>query len=663
MRRSAIRLATASLSVLATAAAAQTVPPAQAEGATDVEAVVVTAAPFAISADALTANVAVITRQQLDVAPAQGLGDLLSGLPGLRSTFFGPGASRPVVRGLAGPRVQVLTNGVGQIDASALSPDHAVATDPAEAKQIEVLRGPSTLLYGGSAIGGVINIIDERVPDSPASGGADGRLSVQASTVDQGRQASGQIKIGEGPLVFTADVLTRRSEDYDIPGPQISRQLADVLGVEREDTGTVRNSAVELEQIGAGLAYLAGDTRLGASVKRTETTYGIVAEEDVTIALEQTRVDLRGETPFRAGPFETARLTAGFADYEHAELESQEVGTRFLSDGVEGRLDLIQAKRGDLSGSVGVQALRRSFEAIGEEAYVPSTDIEELGVYTLQRLDRGAYGVEGGLRLDSRRLESLGRERDFTNLSASAGVFARPSDGVFLGLSIARAQRAPREEELFAEGPHIANQTFEVGNEAVEQETAYSVEGAAHMERGRFSGDLHLYAVRYEGFIDFRPTGEVRDDLPVFQYVQTDAEFTGAEAEASYRLWEEGRREWRLEGVFDIVRADTDLGAPPRIPPYSATARLVYEDAALEGRLEVRTVGEQDRVAAFELPTDGYTLVNLFGSWKPPAVNGVTLFAEARNLTNEEAREHASFLKDVAPLPGRNLRLGLAYRF
>ncbi|MBW3559707.1 MAG: TonB-dependent receptor, partial [Proteobacteria bacterium] len=185
----------------------------------------------------------------------------------------------------------------------------------------------------------------------------------------------------------------------------------------------------------------------------------------------------------------------------------------------------------------------------------------------------------------------------------------------------------------------------------------------AHMERGRLSGDLHLYAVRYEGFIDFRPTGEVRDELPVFQYVQTDAEFTGAEAEASYTLWEEGRREWRLEGVFDVVRADTDLGAPPRIPPYSATARLVYEDAALEGRLEARTVGEQDRVAAFELPTDGYTLVNLFGSWKPPALNGVTLFAEARNLTNEEAREHASFLKDVAPLPGRNLRLGLAYRF
>ncbi|MBW3559226.1 MAG: TonB-dependent receptor, partial [Proteobacteria bacterium] len=511
MRRSAIQLATASLSVLATAAAAQTIPPGQADGAADVEAVVVTAAPFAISADALTANVAVVTRQQLDVAPAQGLGDLLSGLPGLRSTFFGPGASRPVVRGLAGPRVQVLTNGVGQIDASALSPDHAVATDPAEAQQIEVLRGPSTLLYGGSAIGGVINIIDERVPDSPASGGADGRLSVQASTVDQGRQASGQIKLGEGPLVFTVDGVTRRSEDYDIPGPQISRQLADVLGVEREDTGTVRNSAVELDQIGAGLAYLAGDTRLGASVRRTETTYGIVAEEDVVIALEQTRIDLRGETPLPAGPFETARLTAGLADYEHAELEGQEVGTRFLSDGVEARLDLIQANREDLSGSVGVQALHRSFEAIGEEAYVPSTDIEELGVYTLQRLDRGAYGVEGGLRLDSRRLESLGRERDFTNLSVSAGVFARPSDGLFLGLSLARAQRAPREEELFAEGPHIANQTFEVGNEAVEQETAYSVEGAAHMERGRFSGDLHLYAVKYEGFIDFRPTGEVRE--------------------------------------------------------------------------------------------------------------------------------------------------------
>jgi iron complex outermembrane receptor protein len=312
---------------------------------------------------------------------------------------------------------------------------------------------------------------------------------------------------------------------------------------------------------------------------------------------------------------------------------------------------------------VGFQTLNRDFEAVGEEAYVPSTEISEIGAFTLQRLDRGAYGFEGGLRVDRRRLESLGRERDFTNVSASFGAFARPNDNSFVGLSVGRSQRAPKEEELFAEGPHIANQTFEVGDDDLKQETAYSIEGAAHTEIGRLSADLHLFAVRYEDFIDFRPTGEIEDDLPVFRYVQTDADFYGMEAEVAYKLFEEGRRELRLEGQYDFVRADTGLGTPPRIPPYSVAARLVYEDAALEGRLEVRRVGAQDRIAEFELPTDGYTMVNAFGAWKPAALDGATLFVEARNLTDEEAREHVSFLKDIAPLPGRNLRVGVAYRF
>ena len=417
MRRSQLLLA-ASAAVLthlgSGAARAQTPPPSpEREEAPTVQGVVVTASPLAISADALISNVEVIGRDQLDVAPPQGLGELLSGVPGLRSTFFGPGASRPVIRGLAGPRVQVLTNGVGQIDASALSPDHQVATDPAEARQIEVLRGPSALLYGGSGIGGVVNIIDERIATTPAQDGIDGRASAQLSSVDDGRQVSGAVKVGRGPLVFTADALFRETDDYRVPVPPESRRQAALEGEEPEPGDIVENSAVELTAYGAGFSYVGGTGHAGASIKRTETTYGVPGhghhgeeggeeEGGVVIDLEQTRVDLRGEANVASGPFSRARASIGAAEYEHTEFEGAEVGTRFTSEGIEGRFELIQREREDWSGAVGVQALTRKLAAVGEEAYVPSTEITEAGIFTVPRRDHDAWGFEFGLRLDRR---------------------------------------------------------------------------------------------------------------------------------------------------------------------------------------------------------------------------------------------------------------------
>ena len=677
MRRSILWLAAASASVLATAAWAQTPPAADEE--TQLEEVVVTAAPYAVSADALTSNVDVLTREELDVSPPQGLGDLLSGMTGIRSTYFGPGASRPVIRGLAGPRVLVLTNGVGMIDASTLSPDHQVAVDPAEAQRIEVLRGPSALLYGGSAIGGVVNILDERVPTSPATGGFDGRISGQVASVDDARQLSAQLKVGQGPLVFSVDALRRESDDYAVPVPPESRRLAQLEGEEPEPGDRVENSAVELTTYGAGVSWVSALGFLGVSVKRTETTYGVPGhghaheeedgdhegeEADVSIDLVQTRFDLRGEADVGFGPFSRMRGTLGVADYEHVELEGDEVGTRFTSDGFEGRFELVQRDRNGWSGAVGVQALQRGLTAVGEEAYVPSTDITEAGLFTVQRVDRDRWGFEGGFRLDRRTLESDVGDREFTNVSASAGLFTRPAEGAFMGLSLSRNERAPTEAELFALGEHAATQSFELGDADLESEVAWSVEAAAHFERGPLEADLHLFGARYEGFIDLRATGDATEEgTPIFAYRQTDANFYGLEAEATYAYWEDGDRELRLEGAFDFVRGDTDLGRPARIPPFSLTARLAYETSQLETRLEARRVGEARRVAEFELPTDGYLLVNAFVAYKPAAFEGLVLFAEARNLTDEEAREHVSFLKDLAPLPGRNLRAGVAYRF
>ncbi|WP_199232579.1 TonB-dependent receptor [Caulobacter sp. D5] len=643
---------------------------------TAVSQVVVTAAPYAVSLDTVTSSVNVLTRDKLDTAPPAGLGDVLNGLPGLRSTFYGPGASRPVIRGLAGPRVMVLQNGVGQVDASSLSPDHAVASDPAEASRIEVLRGPSTLAYGGSGIGGVVNMIDDRVPASRAENGVEGRIAASASSVDDGWGVSGAAKFNAGPLVFAVDADRRRSDDYSVPTSPVSSRLAARDGLTVDPEKTVRNTDVEMDAYGAGVSYVHDKGFFGLSVKRTDTTYGVPyeqilapidpdAEGPVSIHLQQTRYDLRGEQELDNPWFEKVRVSIGHADYEHAEVsvEDGEVGTRFLSDGTEGRVELVHREHDGHQGAIGFQALSRSFEAIGDEAFVPSVDIKEYGVFTLQRLDRGDWGVDAGLRFDTRSLETATQKRDFDNVSASLGVFYKPAEHQFYALTLSRNGRAPTEFELFADGPHPGTGGYEKGDDSLDSETVTSLEGTYRWTGARLRVEGHLWGAWYDNFIEEAPTGAEEDNLPVFQYYQTGAKFHGAELEVGWNAWRSGEQAVRLEGVADYVRGSTDLGAPARIPPWSVTGRAIWTVSRVESELEVRHVAEQDRVATYELPTDAYTVVNLKVTVKPFADEPLRLFLEGRNLTDEEVREHASFLKDIAPSPGRSIRTGIAWKF
>ena len=676
--------------------------------AQNVEEVVITSSPFAVSLGSVITNVDVIDSFALDIAQPSGLGDVLGGIPGVRSSFFGPGASRPIIRGLAGPRVQVLTNGIGTIDASALSPDHAVASDPGGAQRIEVLRGPAALAYGGSAIGGVVNVIDERIARGAAEDGIDGRLTASGTTVNDGYSASGSLKFGSGPIVFTFDGLHRNASDYDIPGFAESRFQVALEEEEHEDDyndddehheegeeafGTVPNSGVGLTVLGGGVSHVTNRGFLGFSIKHTDSFYGVPghahghgeeehedevehededhededgqahAEEEVAIDLKQLRLDLHGERELNLGPFGLVRFASGYSDYEHVELEGRAVGTRFLSDGYEARLELVQEDRDGWQGAVGFQGSKRNFDAIGAEAYVPKTTIGEIGAFTQQRLDRAGWGIEGGVRLDNRNLDSLVGERSFTNFSASAGAFLRPSDPWFLGISLSRTARALREEELFANGPHIATRAFEIGDPTLSSEVAYSADASVHYEGGLFSADLHLFLAHYDGFIDAVPTGEVEDGLDVFQYTQTNADFHGFELELSQTVWEMGTRSVTLEGVADYVLGDTDNGPAARIPPYSLIGRVIYDSMRWTGELELRHVGQQDRLAQFELQTDAFTMLNASVEFRPLPDGALSLFVAADNLTDEEGREHTSFLKDILPLPGRSLRLGVTYRF
>ncbi len=679
---------------------------ASAAQAQEVSAVIVSAAPYAVSLDSATTSVNIVTRADLDVAAPVGLGDLLNGQPGLRSSFYGPGASRPIIRGLSGPRVMILQNGAGLVDASSLSPDHAVASEPSDAQRIEVLRGPAALAYGGSAIGGVVNVIDDRIPSARVDK-ISGRASSSYDWNNDGKAVSASVKAGAGPLVFTIDGAKRSSDDYKVETNPVSSRLEAADGLVALTDRRVANSDVKVDSYGAGGSYVGENGFLGASVRKTSTTYGVPyaqvlevgpldpdAEGPVGIRLHQTRYDVRGEHNIDIGPFEKVRGSLGYADYNHEEFEraTGAVGTRFLSTGTEGRLELVQGNRDGWQGAVGFQGLTRDFEALGDEAFIPPVTIHEAGVFVLQRLDKEKWGVEGGLRLDRRGIESNLTARptsaaaagyginwsradnhpDFTNFSASGAVFYRPVEKLFLAISLTRNGRAPTEFELFADGPHAGTNVYEIGDPNLKSEKVFTVEGTVRWTATRGEAEVHIFKARYDGFIEEAYSGDRAGDdgvldpdgeLPVVRFTQTDASFYGAEMHTSYDLWTRGDGTFSIEGTADYVHGNADGAPVARIPPYSVTAGLNWKSPKLEAKIEARRVGKQDRTTAFELPTDGYTLINASFSTKPFKDRGVRLFVDGNNLTGEEAREHASFLKDVAPLPGRSIRAGFAYSF
>lgn len=682
---------------LATAAVALAATPALAQerGAT-VEELVVTGSPYAVSIDSAATHVEVLRREELETAQPAGLGDVLAKLPGLRSSAFGPGASRPIIRGQSGPRVLILQNGVGLVDASTLSPDHAVAADALSSQRIEILRGPSTLAYGGSAIGGVVNVIDDRIPTRLPERAFSGRAALSGGGPGDGWGAGAGLEGRAGRLALTADLSHHQSGVYDTSEAPVAAGLAARDGLTVDPRPVQLNTDVDFTAYGLGASLVGEQGYIGFGVKQTDTLYGVpfaqilapidpAAEGPVVIDLEQTRYDFRGERGVSFGPFERLRFSAGHADYEHREQDaaSRDTHTLFLSDGTEFRAELIQAERDGWQGAIGLQGLSRDLEAIGDEAFIPPSRIEEQGAFVLQRRDFGAFGLEGGLRIDRRKVSGdlTGRAasdpatdagidwaladaaQSFTNVSGSAAVFWRPAEGAFVSLVVARNERAPTEFELFADGPHPGTGAFEIGDPTLDPEVVNSLELTGRWRQGRLSLEGHLFGASYDGYIDQRPTGDVEDGLPVYRFVQTDARFVGAEVEAQLELWRQDDRAFGIDVAADYVNASSDIGRVARMPPVSVTGRLTYQQSNLEGYLEVRGVADQDRVADFELPSDGYTLVNARLTWMPRKDDRVRLFVEGQNLTDEAAREHVSFLKDIVVQPGRTLRVGAATRF
>jgi len=627
------------------------------------------------------------------------LGETLNREPGVSSTYFGPGASRPVIRGLGDDRVRILQNGTSVLDVSNVSPDHAVATDPLSIRSVEVVRGPATLLYGPNTIGGVVNVIDDRIPQERFEGKwPSGKFETMAGSADELFSQSGALTWGSGPLVFHLEGFNRETDDIDIPGYARSKQLrtADPLPPgTSEARGTLPNSSSESTGGGIGASYVTDKGYLGFSWSGLDSNYGTVAEPDVTIDLRQRRFDARGAAYAPAPSIKEINFKLGYSDYEHTEFEGPAPGTRFLIEGYDGRVELLHEKIGPFEGAFGVESQGNDFSALGSEAFLPPVDTLVNSAFFFEELPFGKFRFQFGARYDHQSNDTdaspgfgPGTSRDFDAYSTSAGIVYNPNDDYAVTFSMAYTQRPPTYVELFADGPHVATGTFEIGDADLGTEDSLSFDLSVRKRTGRVTGSAGVFYYRFKDFISAQPTGTLDpvDSLPIYAYQPIDANFMGGEIETTFHLVEPvttpveqpdakspatptvppspQRLDLILRG--DYVHAeDRKTDEPlPRIPPLRLTAALDYGNGPFGARLEGQYSASQHRHADDELPTDGYFMVNASVSYDVKFGDvDTTFYLKGVNLTDEEARESTSFLKDIAPLAGRGIVAGIRAEF
>lgn len=669
---------------------------AQDNGEEDV--IIVTASPLERSIDEAITGQSILAGDDLQDRLAGTIGETLKLEPGLSSTSFGAGASRPIIRGQGGDRVRVLTNGVGSIDASSASPDHAVAVEPAQAERIEVVRGAALLRYGSSGSGGIVNVIDGRIPRDMPDGQTDASVRIGASTVDAASEVAASIDQRVGNLVFHLDGTRRRAEDYNIPVEGESKaQLAEEgeeIPDDFDENRRLDNSFAESSSLSGGVSYVGDRGFFGVAVSNFNSTYGVPGghgheeeddhhddddheEEDedhgheeeeeeeagVFIELDQTRVDVNGGWEFD-GPIEKVQFFGGYANYKHVEFEGPgEPGTVFKNIGYEARAEVIQAERGNWRAAHGVQYRHRDFSAIGEEAFVPPAETNQIGAYTFHEVELGNGHVEGAARFEHTEQENTvsGDSETFNAMSVSVGGDYHLSDAVRIGGTVFRTERAPTSEELFSNGPHLATGQFELGDITLDKEVSTGVEAAIRHREGNHNVTLNLFYTDYSDYIFETQTADEEDGLPVFQFIADDAKFYGFEVVGQTQFASAGDFDLSADALVEYVRAKTDSGNLPRIPPLSVLTGLEAESDRFKLRGEWEYVAEADNLGAFELPTDDYNLFNAFVTWKAPAgAENVALRFSVLNIFDAEARQHTSFLKDLVPQPGRNFRFSIS---
>lgn len=666
------------------------------------EQVIVTADPLGRADSHLAQPVAVLRGETLQRQQLRTIGDAVANQLGVNNADYGPSVGRPTIRGLSGARVRVLQDGIGTMDVSSLSPDHAVAVDPLLSRQVEIFRGPATLLYGSGASGGLVNVVDDRILSTLPERWS-GEAVGQFETVNEGRTAGFRLDGALGShLALHFDGLRMDTGNYEIP------DFAERVPDPGEPAGKLLNSDAENGNYAGGASFIHERGFVGFAVSRLDRDYGVPGghhhhhEEEgeehaepapgdgVRIDQAQTRVDLKGALYAPLPGLREVRTRWGINDHTHRELEpGGEVGTQLVNNEWEGRVELLHEAWRGIDGVIGVQLQNRDFDSLGEEAFVPDSTAESWALFVVEKTDLGPVHLDFGFRYEQSDAEDLVTRRETSHdvYSVSGGVAYAFFAEHEVGGTVTRAERAPAIEELFANGPHLATNTFEIGDAGLDSEVSTNVElfmrrtsGRWRWSAGVFYNDIADYIFGAEqdtngdGIADrveedFADTGLVVDEedaLLLLRQSQRDARFWGFELESMFELLHgpHGHLDWRV--WLDSVDAEFSGGGNvPRIPPLRFGTGLDWRKDRWSAGFAAVRYAPQDETSALESETDGFTDVSVYAEYALPlpGARELQFFARGQNLANETQRRHVSYLKDDVPAPGIGGQLGLRLTF
>ena len=635
--------------------------------------------------------VTVLAGDELHRASRATLGDTLSNKPGISNASFGPAVGQTVIRGQQGRRVLNLSNAIPNADASGNSADHSVTVEPILADAIEVLRGPATLLYGGGAIGGVVNVIDNRIPRTLPAGTAVVMEARHDSAADQDT-LTGRLDFATGNFAWHVDGVRREWNDLEIPGLAIDPVYLEPDHADEDESdntqGFIPNTGGETQSVTLGTSWIFDSGFLGLAVNRLENTYGLPSgahdhgheeaapeAEKVFIDLTRNRYDLTGEWLNLAPWIEHVDYRLSFTDYAHAEMEGPGlVGTRFSNDSWQQRLQVTHKETGNWHGTLGLQTADEEFGAVGEESFIPVTDIDSRGLFLVEDYHGGSYTVEIGARInldDYNPQNSDAPAVDFTTFSYSASLLWDIGTQASLGVTASHAERPPSVEELYSNFGlqgldacviHFATGACEIGDTAFSEEASRNLDMTLYLERGDFSATLTAFYNDFEDYIGQITTGTEVDEFPVRAYRQIDARFWGLEVDLTFMLSDF----LDLQVFGDTIDGDlANNGDAPRLPPARLGSRLDYTGNNWSAWLSVLHAFAQDQPGNFELPTDSYTRWDAGVDYTMTLSQGseLLLFARGRNLGDDDIRLSTSYLRGFAPEAGRSLEVGVRFSY
>jgi iron complex outermembrane receptor protein len=672
-------------------------------------------------------SVTILNENNLKQKAAPTLGDTLNSEPGVAGSGFTPGASRPIIRGQGDNRVRVLNNGTEVFDVSNLSPDHAPSVSALLSASIEVVRGPATILFGSGAIGGVVNVADNVIPVEQPPTALSGEVDGRFDSADLERSGAIALTLSPAKhWVFHAQASVLRTDDRSIPGFALDERIQATLtpaqlannGFGGNPFGTVPNTYVKTKDYAIGGSYVWDKGYVGASFTEFLSVYGVPDDPEVDdptmppvrvrLDVDKRQVNARSSIVDPFPWFSTVNAKFVYTDYRHDEIDGDTIGSTFKTNGVDSRLELVHKPMGPLEGSIGAQFFYKELSVLGDESFLQPTQTTQMAAFLFEEWKLNQVRFQFGVRVEHQAvhidssdptLTSLTspdqQDQNFLPVSGAIGVLYDFAEGWQFAVNGTYSQRAPTAEELFARGPHAATFQFIIGDPTLSEEKNVGIDVSLRKTAGAVTGSISGFYNHYNGFIDFAPTGDFEDGLQVFVYTPKTAEFYGGEARVDFhllpltltRMRDQDAKDMksvknivtgdksesqknpndlflRLQGDY-VHATDLDTGEPlPRITPLRYSISLNYETEKWNASIEGQRVAEQDRIAPFETSTPGYTFLNASVGYKfrtGPTYNYV--YVKGTNLTDEEARDHLSFLKEVLPLAGRGVVVGFRTTF